>query len=65
MQNRTNSTKEIMQNKTIMDYVTKFLSDDKDKAKKLHQINSVRLHKRTYLPLELVDVDSFQNTNAF
>ena len=54
-----------MQNKTIMDYVTKFLSDDKDKAKKLYQINSVRLYKRTYLPLELVGVDGFQNTNAF
>jgi len=48
-----------------MDYTVIYLSNYKDKAKKLEQINNIRIYKRMYLLIELVRVNGFQTINSF
>jgi len=48
-----------------MEYALRYVSEMKNKIALLQKINRVRLHKRLYLPFELVNINGSQITNIY
>ena len=57
--------KEITKNIIIIEYTSRYVESCKNKVETLQKINRVRLHKRMYLPFELVNIDGEQRINSY
>ena len=65
IKNKVNSEEKITQNTTIIEYEAQYIRAEKNQSMRMQRINRVRIHKRMYLPFELVNIDGRQPTNAY